>query len=99
MARRPGDQVAGYLIAQPRILGPWVADDAEAAESLLIAALAFPFDGPAVAYAPAPNGAAAALFARLGFAAHWESLRMGRGHAGPVGRPEYIFGLAALAIG
>ena len=93
-------------MAQPRILGPWVADDAEAAESLLIAGQALPFDGPAVAYAPAPNGAAAALFARLGFAAHWESLRMrrpGRGAppagAGTVGRPACLFGLAALAIG
>ena len=76
-----------------------MAEDVEAAESLLIAALALPFDGPAVAYAPAPNGAAAALFARLGFAAHWESLRMRRGPAGPVGRPECVYGLAALAIG
>jgi ribosomal protein S18 acetylase RimI-like enzyme len=99
VARRPGGHVAGYLIAQSRVLGPWVAGDAAAAESLLIAALALPFDGPAVAYAPAPNGAAAALFARLGFAAHWESLRMRRGPAAPTGRPECIFGLAAPAIG
>jgi ribosomal protein S18 acetylase RimI-like enzyme len=99
VVRRPGGHVAGYLIAQSRVLGPWVAEDAAAAEALLVAALALPFDGPAVAYAPAPNGAAAALFARLGFAAHWESLRMRRGPAGPLGRPECVYGLAALAIG
>jgi hypothetical protein len=99
VVRRPGGHVAGYLIAQSRVLGPWVAEDAATAESLLIAALALPFDGPAVAYAPAPNAAAAALFARLGFAAHWESLRMRRGPAGPLGRPECLFGLAALALG
>jgi GNAT superfamily N-acetyltransferase len=99
VVRRAGGDVSGYLIAQSRVLGPWVAENAEAAESLLTAALALPFDGPAVAYAPAPNGAAAALLARLGFAAHWESLRMRRGGTGPLGRPECVFGLAALAIG
>ena len=105
VVRRSGGRVAGYLIAQARILGPWVAEDAEAAESLMRVGLALPFDAPAVAYAPAPNAAAAALFAHLGFAAHWESLRMRRRGpgappaAGPVGRPECLYGLAALAIG
>ncbi len=108
IARRAGGGVAGYLIAQARILGPWVADDGEAAGALLGAALALPFEGAPVAYTPEPNAAAAALFARFGFTAHWESLRMrrlsaGTSHAGngagPVGRPQSVYGMAALAIG
>ena len=105
-ARRPAGGIAGYLIAQPRIIGPWLADDGETSEALLAAALALPFDRPPVAYAPEPNAAAAALFARCGFTAHWESLRMFRdsagtpgGSPGPVGRPDCLYGMAALAIG
>ena len=106
LARLPGGGVAGYLIAQGRILGPWLADDGETAGALLEAALALPFDGAPVAFAPEPNAAAATLFARFGFTAHWESLRMRResaggsaAGAGPVGRPGCVYGMAALAIG
>ena len=99
LARRPGGGVAGYLIAQPQILGPWMAEDAAAAVALLAAALALPFDRPPVAYAPEPNVGAAALLPRFGFTAQPESLRMRRGGPGPVGRPECLYGLAALAIG
>jgi hypothetical protein len=99
VARRADGGVAGYVIAQPQILGPWMAEDAGAAEALLAAALALPFDGPPVAYAPEANAGAAALLPRLGFTPHPESLRMRRGGPGPVGRPECLYGLAALAIG
>ncbi len=91
--------VAGYLMAQPCILGPWLAEDPSAAEALLAAALALPFAGPPVAFAPEPNAAAAALFARHGFTSLPESLRMQRGGRSHVGRPECVYGLAALAIG
>ncbi len=99
VARRPDGAVAGYLIAQARILGPWMAEGAAAAEALLVAALGLPFEGPPMAFAPEPNLATPALLRRFGFAAQPESLRMRRGGAGPVGRPECLFGLAALAIG
>ncbi len=106
VARRPDGEVGGYLIAQRRAIGPWVAEDSGTAEALLAAALALPFDGPPIAYAPEPNAAAAAVFGRFGFRAYRESLRMRRrgpgapaASTGPVGRPECLFGLAALAIG
>lgn len=99
VAQRHGGDVAGYLIAQRRAIGPWVAEDAAAAASLLAAALSLPFDGPPAAYAPQPNAAAAAVFERFGFRAQREALRMRRGGAGPVGQPGCLYGLAALAIG
>lgn len=99
VACRPDGDVAGYLVVQHQVIGPWVAEDAGAAESLLAAALALPTDGPALAYAPEPNAAGAATLKRFGFAAHRESLRMRRGGAGPAGRPGCVYGLAALAIG
>jgi GNAT superfamily N-acetyltransferase len=99
VVRQAGGAAAGYLIAQGRILGPMVADGPAAAEALLAAALALPFDGPPTAFVPEPNVDAAAVFGRQGFAAQVESLRMRRGGAGPAGRPASLYGLAALAIG
>jgi predicted N-acetyltransferase YhbS len=98
VARRGGGAMAGYLIAQARVLGPWLAEDGDAAEALLATALALPFDGPPAAFTPEPNRVAAALLGRFGFTVQPESLRMRRGE-GLVDRPECLYGLAALAIG
>ena len=95
LALEPGGYYAAEVDGRPAGLGGYVAYGTFACVGNM-----------AVAYAPAPNAAAAALFARLGFVAHWESLRMRRpGPGAPppgarrLGRPECLFGLAALALG
>jgi len=80
-------------------IGPWVADDVDAAKELLLAALDRARGRRAIVALPGVNAAGQALLASSGFAPSPPSLRMVRGPAGGEGRPACIFGLASGAFG
>lgn len=92
-------RMTGFVFAQPRRLGPWVARDPEDAESLLQAALTLSFDGLPVAIAPGCNGAASALLERYGFASKRVNRHMHRGADAPTGDRSAVYGLTSFAIG
>jgi GNAT superfamily N-acetyltransferase len=58
-------RVAGYIVAGPATIGPWIADDMDSAEALLDAALRLPFSTDPAAYTATEAGAS--LFASRGF--------------------------------
>jgi hypothetical protein len=92
-------RMTGFLFAQPRRLGPWVARDPGDAEALLQAALTLSFDGSPVAVAPACNRDAFDLLDRHGFIWARESSHMHRGTVAIPGNRSAIYGLTSFAIG
>jgi ribosomal protein S18 acetylase RimI-like enzyme len=95
----PSGRMTGFLFAQPRRLGPWVARDPEDAESHLQAALTLSFEGPPVAVVPGCNRAAFDLLHRHGFTWKRESHHMHRGSLAIPGDRSAIYGLTSFAIG
>ena len=74
-------RLSGYLVAQARRLGPWVAAQPQDAESLLRAALTLPYAAPPMVLVPEANTAAADLMARSGFGVTRFTRHMRRGGA------------------
>jgi GNAT superfamily N-acetyltransferase len=94
---------AGYLMLFPGAhgprIGPWVAEEPQAAHDLLRAALASA-SGTAVTLAvPGPNRVAQEMAHAAGFSETPSSLRMVRGPAAGGGRPETVYALANGAVG
>jgi GNAT superfamily N-acetyltransferase len=92
-------QITGFLFAQHRRLGPWVARSSDDAEALLQAALTLSFQGLPAAVAPGANPAALELLDRFGFVWKRESRHMQRGGSGVPGDRAAIFGLTSFAVG
>jgi hypothetical protein len=91
--------MAGYLFAQTRRLGPWVARSPRDAEALLQAALTLTFKGDPLAIAPAKNTAAPDLLERHGFRHEFTNHHMQRGLSTIPGRRTAIYGQTSFAIG
>jgi predicted N-acetyltransferase YhbS len=92
-------QMAGYLIAQSRTIGPWVARTGEAAEWLLLQALTLPFQGEPVVLVSASHQEALHLLRTHGFG-KLDSLRhMRQGDPVPRGRQTTLYGQASLGLG
>lgn len=105
-ARKPGGELAGYLIAQITKIGPWISTSTMAAEALLSLALPLPFDGPMKMIVPSENKAAVLLFNRLGAVEGQSHLHMVKGISArliqPVNLPgqrEFIYSQASFAVG
>jgi GNAT superfamily N-acetyltransferase len=92
-------RMTGFLFAQHRRLGPWVARNPVDARSLLEAAMTLTFQGPPVAVAPRCNAAAFRLLEELGFIWKRESVHMHRGAVTVPGDRTTIYGLTSFAIG
>jgi len=92
------EDVEGYLIAQPRSLGPWVAANQKAAERLLQVALTLPFEGSLSAIAPGANTEAATLLGHYGFGKTRTTLHMRWGPPTPAERPQ-VYGQVSFAVG
>ncbi|GCE08975.1 GNAT family N-acetyltransferase [Dictyobacter aurantiacus] len=93
-------QVNGYLFAQERSIGPWVARSMEDAERLLAAALKLPFPGNAISVniSSITNQDAIQLLERYGFKLQRTLSHMRRGPA--VERNlRKIYGQTAFALG
>jgi GNAT superfamily N-acetyltransferase len=90
---------AGYIVARPENLGPWVAATPAHAETLLRAALALPFaDGPVV-NVPAENRDALDLLAHYGFTQLRALRHMYRGTLPIPGHRDHIYAQANFTIG
>jgi ribosomal protein S18 acetylase RimI-like enzyme len=92
-------RIAGFLFAQERRLGPWVARSPRHAEALLQAALTLPFDSPPLAIVPGMNIAALDLLERFGFRREREGRHMQRGSRAIPGERAAIYGMTSFALG
>jgi len=99
VARTPQGDIAGYLIAQARRLGPWVADTPELAGSLLQHALRLAFSPFPMALIPASNQAARLLLKKAGFLPErqWQSMRLGG--IPDLHRRQWLYGYANFYCG
>ncbi len=98
VAREANGGIAGYLVAQPRILGPWAATTEEVADRLLTVALALPFEsGPIVIVGD--SSAAIEMLPRHGLTHQGALLHMARGTTSVSGQPHSIYGQASFALG
>jgi len=91
--------MAGYLFAQTRRLGPWAARSPQDAEALLQAALTLPYKEVPLAIAPATNTAASDLLERYGFRHVLTNRHMQRGRSDIPGRRTAIYGQTSFAVG
>lgn len=91
---------SGYLFAQARRLGPWVARRPEDAQALLLAALELPSQAPWRVTVPQINAAASRLLERFGFQLVDATHRhMRRGGTGLVSRREIMYGQTSFGLG
>jgi hypothetical protein len=92
-------QLIAYLIAQPRVLGPWVAHNFKAAEQLLQCALRLPLEREISAFVSAHNYDALHLLERYGFKIQRTLSHMRRGKAVLRARHAMLYGQASLGLG
>jgi predicted N-acetyltransferase YhbS len=92
-------RMTGFLFAQSRHLGPWVARDPRDAEALLRAALTLPFQGLPMAITPERNRAAFFILDRFGFTPKRESRHMQRGGVEVPSDRTSIYGQTSFAVG
>ncbi len=92
-------EMAGFLFAQPRRIGPWVAYDPSVAEPLLRAALTLPFDGSPVAVISELNQGGIELLKQFGFTPGRDGVHMQRGMSEVPGDRSLVYGLTSFAIG
>jgi len=88
---------AGFLVAQERLIGPWVAADPAAAEALLAAALTLPFDGSPCVQIAGRNADATRILHGAGFSPVLSLSHMRYGGA-PRGRSG-IYGQTSFSLG
>lgn len=98
LLRGDDGKLRGFILASRLRVGPWIADDEDAAEQLLDAALALPFDAPAVMYASLQNGRAVELLQSRGFSSVRVMDRMRLGPAFP-SRSASILALGTAGVG
>lgn len=99
VARDASGSITGFLIAQPHMLGPWMAVNVEVAEQLLQHALALPFQQRPAVIIPAINRSAAQLLQRYGFEQDRVLAHMRLGPTVPGRDRSAIYGQANFAIG
>jgi len=95
-------EMAGFIFAgltRDGMLGPWIADGRDAAEALLAAALALPYDGPLNIQVPTANVGGGRLLERHGFRIDRTLRHMRRGGSPHHERRLRIYGQASFAIG
>jgi len=92
-------QVDGFLVAQSRVIGPWVASNAEVAEGLLDEALEFSFDDNPTVFVSASNEAALELLLRYGFEKQRTQRHMYKGKSIQRDRKSSIYGQANFSFG
>jgi hypothetical protein len=97
--RNGGGKISGFVLAQDRQIGPWVAREEESAEALLRAALTLPFEGPPQVVVPGMNPAGMELLDRLGFRLMRSTRHMRRGGEGLITRRDLVYGQTSFAIG
>ena len=99
ITRDAGGRMTGFLIAQQRRIGPWVANNPCDAEALLRAALTLDYDGAAAVLVPSPNTSASGFLQRYGFHFLRAQLHIWRGRAYPARERAMIYGQASFMVG
>ena len=100
VARDAAGKISGYLIAQDKTLGPWVAETHDDAERLLVHALTLPFEGAVTsALVPTINRDAERLLLRYGFHPQRTLTHMRLGDPIRYRDRRKLYGLASFALG
>jgi GNAT superfamily N-acetyltransferase len=99
IVRDGNGQLTGYLFAQPRTLGPWVASTVEDAEPLLLHALTLPFEGEPSVFVSAHHRDALRLLNRYGFVQQRTLSHMRTGKPVQRSRHTTLYGQASLGFG
>jgi GNAT superfamily N-acetyltransferase len=99
LTRGSRDELTGYLIAQQKNLGPWVANNQQAAEALLRQALALPFQQPVTVLTSTTNQAASSLLKHYDFTCIRTLQHMRRGQPATLRRRDAIYGQVSFALG
>jgi hypothetical protein len=99
LVRDQAGQVSGYLFAQSRRIGPWIAKRPQDAEKLLQAALSLPYEGAPIAIAPKMNTAAVELLERFGFQYARSCRHMRRGGSHMPAQRTLVYAQTNFAIG
>jgi GNAT superfamily N-acetyltransferase len=92
-------KLAGYMMAQPAVLGPWLARSTEAAEQLLSHALTLPFESEPSVFVSAHHHDALAMLDRYGFRLQRSLRHMRGGQALPRARQTSLYGQISLGLG
>lgn len=99
ISRDSGGRIEGYLVAQRKTLGPWVASDSRIAEELLTRALGLEFEGVPQVFVAGSNRGAFKLLREFGFNMQRSLRHMYRGKAPRRARGTAIYGQATLGYG
>ena len=91
-------EIAGYLCAQQRILGPWMAEDPTVAVALLAAVQDLSYPEGIISIVPDTTTDAAAVLGPAGLTPKGHLRTMRRGNPRP-GRPGAVYGQASFALG
>jgi ribosomal protein S18 acetylase RimI-like enzyme len=92
-------QVDGFLVSQPRIIGPWVASNPKVAEELLNRALELAFTENPTVFVSVSNQAALGLLSQGGFEQERTQRHMYRGKPVQRNRRNSIYGQANFSFG
>jgi len=93
------DQVDGFLVAQSRVIGPWVAKTAEVAEGLMQEAMEFSFEVNPTVFVSVSNRVALDLLSRYGFEKQRTQRHMYKGRSIQRDRKGSIYGQANFSFG
>jgi GNAT superfamily N-acetyltransferase len=99
IVRDGNGQLTGYLFAQPRTLGPWVASTVEDAERLLLHALTLPFESEPSVFVSTHHSDALRLLNRYGFSQQRTLSHMRKGKHVQRSRHTTLYGQASLGFG
>lgn len=91
--------ISGYVVAQARAIGPWVAPTPVDAEHLLRAALTFAYEQPPRVMVPANNPDAVRLLQAHGFTVQRELRHMQRGELLRGAGRSALYGQVSFALG
>jgi len=99
VARDALGQIKGYLVAQERVIGPWVASDPISVDALLSKALQFSYVDTPTVFVSGSNKACLALLSGYGFELQRTLSYMYLGKEIQRARATAIFGEATLGFG
>lgn len=92
-------RISGYIFAQARSLGPWVAETPEDAETLLLSALQLPFEGSPMVNLATAHEQGNALLRHYGFVVLRNLPHMRRGEPALLRKRTMIYGQTSFALG
>jgi hypothetical protein len=99
VVRDASRHISGYLVAQSRVLGPWVARTAGDAEQLLLHALMLPFESAPSVFVSAGHSEAIVLLEQYGFTTQRSLSHMRKGQPIQRSRQQMLYGQTSLGLG